>query len=83
MHVDSYDDFKLSQRSTTSNSTAVGSSALSNTSTQPELPKLPFGHCLVNVRWRNDKKLVPELQKSFTSLVYSDDYDFIGERSSG
>eukprot|EP00088_Acartia_fossae_P032105 TRINITY_DN3290_c0_g1_i3.p1 TRINITY_DN3290_c0_g1~~TRINITY_DN3290_c0_g1_i3.p1 ORF type:complete len:253 (-),score=58.38 TRINITY_DN3290_c0_g1_i3:258-1016(-) len=73
MNVDSCDDFKLSQSST---STAAGSSAATNTSTQPDLPKLPFGHCLVNVRWRNHE-IIPEIQKSFTSLMYTDDYDFI------
>jgi len=49
--------------------------AATNSSSQSEVPKLPFGHCLVNTRWRGHA-IETELNKFFT-VIYTEEYSYI------
>jgi len=54
---------------------ATVAAVMSSNAQTPSVPKLPFGHCLVNPRWRKDSML-PEIQKYFT-VVYSDEFEYV------
>ena len=57
-------------------STPVSASGSANAQ-MPTVPKLPFGHCLVNPRWRKDAAvMMSEIQKYFT-VMYSDEFDYV------